>query len=254
MVNDLLLKEQILKKESKKGFSLLAGINRDVIPSHVTKIANSILKTGCGRSIIVAQLSFIEGVVKWYIIDGQHLYYALIRLNQDFPYKIIENITTQEELVECIACYNHSSKSWTMVDYIKAWSSVNPDYKTLKTACDTYDIELSIISPILMNVEIGGSVGSSPTLNHIKKGTFFIDDYTKSKITLDYLTDIFKIIKRLNRHQNRYVCSEFVKLIRGIKDYNHIRFMKNLSANKDNFLLATHEEGALGDMFNKLLK
>lgn len=113
-----------LNKDSNSSFYFLAGINRPVIPQHVTKLSNSINEMGVLRPVVIAVISFVTGKPLKYIIDGQHLFNALLRNNMDIPYIII-NITDQVDLIEKIALLNASSRSWTLLDYIHAWSSVN---------------------------------------------------------------------------------------------------------------------------------
>jgi hypothetical protein len=97
-----------LTESSKTAFSLLAGINRPINPSHVTKVATSIDKLGCLQPIIVTQIDFINGKKLYYIIDGQHKFNALMRLGEAIPYVVIE-IKDKQELVEAIALLNASS-------------------------------------------------------------------------------------------------------------------------------------------------
>jgi hypothetical protein len=78
-----------LSKAAKKGFRTLDNVNRAIKPAHVTRMAESIMKLGILRPVVVAYLDF-KGVKDYYIIDGQHLYHALIRLGYDIPYVIID--------------------------------------------------------------------------------------------------------------------------------------------------------------------
>ena len=127
-----------LTESSKTAFSLLAGINRPVNPSHVTKVATSIDKLGCLQPIIVTQIDFINGRNQYYILDGQHKFNALMRLGEEVPYVVID-IKNKQELVEAIALLNASSKSWSMQDYVTAWSSLKEDYVKLNQYFERYD-------------------------------------------------------------------------------------------------------------------
>jgi hypothetical protein len=238
------------------GLAFLAGINRVVKPAHVTEIANSIQVMGNCRPVVVAKISFINGVPELYIIDGQHLYHALQRLNMPIPYVMIE-VKDYPDLVSKLALFNATSKSWSMQDYIQAWTAVPEvanDYKILNEFFNTYDIELSILSSIMMDLEISNHLGAASSLKHIKRGTFKVSDLDKSKLILDYLTDVFKVLKRLGRQENRFVCTEFVKMYRSRQSlYNHNRFIKNLKAKKTDFEMATHEPDTLSSMFKELI-
>jgi hypothetical protein len=241
-----------LKVGSKKGFYFLAGINRAVSPNHVTKLANSISKMGIIRPVIIAELSFITGVKQKYIIDGQHLYNACLRLGLDIPYVIIQ-IKDQQDLIEKIALLNASSKSWCLLDYITSWASIKDDYKQLNKYFEIYDFELGVIASILSDRTItiqGGSHASKM----VKDGSFKIYDEVGAKKKLDYLTDVLKIIPRMNRVENKYACSEYLSFLSKVgSKYDHSKFLAKLLKIKDSFVFATQEPGALETTFKQLL-
>lgn len=232
---------------SKTVWYILTGINRGISPSHVTKVAKSIEKLGNLRPIVVADLSFISGKLQTYIIDGQHLFNACLRLGWSIPYIKIE-IKSKEQLVEAIALLNASSKSWCMLDYVTAWSYLKSDYVKLNNYFTIYDIELSVLASILMN-----STGDTAVVTRkIKAGEFAIINEEDNVKILNYLTDLLKVAPRMNRFENKYVCREFVCFLRGNPSYNHTVFIENAKKNKDKFILATQEEGKLSTLFNKL--
>lgn len=241
------MKNQILKKDSKQSFSYLAGINRPINPGQVTKLAESVNKMGIIRPVVVAYISFVDGIKKPYIIDGQHLFNALIRNNMDIPYVTID-VKDKKDLVEKIALLNASSKNWTMLDYITAWSSLSPDYVKLNHYFQVYDVDLATLATILL----GGSVDGSNTVRTIKNGQFKIVDEKVNVSILDYLTDLLKVIPRMARNDNRYASREYVKFLRSTKTYNHKKFIDNLKKSKKEFILATQQEGKLVELFTKL--
>lgn len=237
--------------KSKITFHYLTGINRGINPGQVTKLVNSLSNMGNLRPIVVAKLSFISGKVEHFIIDGQHVYNACLRLGWDIPYIVID-IKNKQELVEKIAFLNASSKTWTIQDFVTAWSSLIPDYVKLNRYFQIYDIELNIIAAILSN----GNVGQGSSISKkIKLGEFAIQDEDKNVDILNGLTDILKFIPRMNRFENRYVCSEYVNFRKTSGcSYNHKTFLKNLDKNKQKFILATQGQEKLADMFRNLTK
>lgn len=237
-----------IKKDSKKSLSFLAGINRPVNPAHVTKLATSLNKMGTIRPIVIAEISFITGKKVDYIIDGQHLYTALIRNHADIPYMYIK-IKDEKDLVETIALLNASSKSWTLNDYILAWSFLETDYKKLNRYYEIYDLELTILCSILSSISVTGGGTSS---RRLKLGQFKIVNEEASIKILDCLTDVLKIVPRMNRFENRYLCSEYVKFLNTSQKYNHSAFLKKLETAKEKLLLVTHEEGGLQELFQTL--
>ena len=229
-------------------FSLLAGINRVIIPTQVSALAKSIENMGVLRPIVTAVITFITGKPVRYIIDGQHLYFALTQLKMPYP-SIEIKIKTPEELIHKIALLNSSSKSWKIVDYILAWSFTSKHYVKLNHYFNTYDIDISILAAVLS----GKTGDSASTIPHIKKGTFKIVNETANVKILDYITDMLKIVPRMTRYENKYVIREYIKFIKKTPKYNHSSYLVKLEKNKKQFILATQEEGLLQDLFRSLL-
>ena len=174
------LEIKTLKITGTKGFSLLAGVNRPVIPQHVTKLAASIEAMGVIRPVVVARFDFLDGVMNTYIIDGQHLYHALMRMGWDIPYTEVV-IKDNLDLAEHLALLNSSSKSWTMKDYITVWANVNKDYVKLNKYFNTYDIELMQLAEILMNNYCMNSGFSSSISKERSAAANFSEQYEEAK-------------------------------------------------------------------------
>lgn len=242
-----------LPANSKRGFSLLAGVNRDVIPGHVTKLAESIEEIGVIRPVVVAEIDFITGKKETYIVDGQHLYNACGRLEIEIPYSYIE-VGNKYDLVKRLALLNTSSKSWMMKDFILAWTSVEPDYIELNKFYTKYDIELVQLAEILMHGtcthEAGGRGKASKM---IKTGKFRLGDVKKATILLKYITDMLKIVPRMDRSSNKLLISSYVTFINSLNDYDHKEYLKKLKKNKDKFILATQDPAKFKGLLKKLL-
>ena len=236
---------------SRTVLKFLVGINRAISPGHVSKLSKSYEKLGSLQPIICCEIDFITGKKELYAVEGQHRTNVLIRQGWDIPYIVID-IKDKKELVETIALLNTSSKSWTIQDYVNSWASLEQDYIKLNRYLQIYDIELSIIAGILSNTSVSGG---GVIAKRIKSGEFKIQDEEKNVDILNGLTDILKIITRLNRYENRFVCKEYVNFRRTAgSSYNHKSFIKNLEKNKQKFILATHEQEQLADMFRVLAK
>jgi len=237
-----------LGDNAKSTFNYLAGINRPIYPAQVTKLAESINKMGVVRPVIIAEIDFITGKKTKYIIDGQHLFNALIRNGMEIPYVTI-NVKDKQDLVEVIAKLNASSKNWTLLDYITAWGSLIPDYVKLNHYFQVYDFDMGVLSSVLSDLSTdGGNV-----VKKIKNGTFRVINEERNVQILDNLTDVLKIVPRMNRMENKYLCREYIKFVKNCTKYNHSRFIKNLEKSKNKFILATQEDGKLKELFNKLV-
>jgi hypothetical protein len=248
-MNKKTLEIKTLKITGTKGFSILAGVNREIIPQHVTKLSTSLDKMGIIRPVVVATFDFLDGTMTTYIIDGQHLYHALMRVGWDVPYTTIE-IKDTIDLAEHLALLNNSSKSWQMKDYIKVWSNVNKDYVKLNKYFNTYDVELSQLAEILMNNTCNGNVGGSHISNCIKKGEFVINDEKAAVFLLNCVTDALKLVKRMDRMSNRMFIATYVNFINSYNNYDHKQFLVNLKLNKEKFKTLTQDP----EEYKKLLK
>lgn len=224
---------QTLKKDSKKGFKKLAGINRETSPAHIAKLKKSIEQIGMVQAIIVAELNFITGKNELYIIDGQHKYEACLALGIDIPYVVIDTITNYEELVTTIALLNSSSKPWSMHDYVVAWGSINNDYKKLNYYHNHYGVELSVTAMILS--ELGNYIGINLN-NLIKSGEFKIVNEEKNKVIIQNLSELLKQLPaKIQRDILKSFFSEFVSMIRDLdKRYDHARMLAYVRKQKDN--------------------
>jgi hypothetical protein len=151
-----------------------------------------------------------------------------------------------------MAMLNATSKTWSMLDYVRAFSSYNPNFVKINHYFQVYDIEMSIVAAILSNLTVSGS---SVAVKRIKSGELVIKDETQNVSILDNLTDVLKFVPRMNRFENRYLCAEYVNFRRteGV-NYKHGEFLKNLGKNKQKFILATQEKERLSDMFRVLAK
>ena len=231
-------------------FNYLAGINRPINPGQVSKLAKSLEMMSSLRPVVIADISFITGKKEKYIIDGQHSFNAHMRLGWEIPYVTIE-VKDKQDLVEKIAMLNASSKTWSMYDYVTAWSSLKDDYIKLNHYYQVYDFEISDLASILMNNSISNSTGGRIT-KVIKSGDFKITKEQENVEILNKVTDMLKIVPRMNRFENRYAVKEYVKFLRGSSKYDHKAFLAKLQKNKEKFILATQEEGKLYELFEKL--
>jgi hypothetical protein len=204
---------------------------------------------GIIRPVVVATFDFLDGVMTTYIIDGQHLYHALMRVGWDVPYTTI-NIKDSVHLAECLALLNNSSKSWSMKDYILVWSGIKKDYVKLNKYFNTYDIELSQVAELLMNNTCNGNVGGSHVSTSIKKGEFAINDEKTAVFLLNCVTDALKLVKRMDRMSNRMFIATYVNFINSYNKYDHKQFLVNLKLNKDKFKTLTQDP----EEYKKLLK
>ena len=183
--------------KAHQGLALLAGVNRPIIPTHVIKVCTSIRKYGMLRPVIVVETTLFTGKTERYIIDGQHAYNACLSLGREIPLVIIPNLNTIEEIIACIAHFNASSKSWSMADYVHAWSSVREDYRQLNQLYEQFDLDFDTIMTAATEADGGSHVAK------LKRGEFVVADYDKAHLICQQISDVFQVIPRLDRFSNR---------------------------------------------------
>ncbi len=196
-------------------FSVLP-MNRGIDSKHVQKMIASLRKLGCTRAVIACYTNIIEGEWKTYIIDGQHLATALEREGQPIPYIEIE-ITSEEDLIEKMAFLNNSSKSWDLMNFINAWKMIRPDYMKLFKWKNMYDIEVSMLACIAINM---------PSIRYstqpIKKGVFQITN-PKAEQMCKAFNDIFLKIGMADRAVKFQFLNGFMQAYNST--YNHTKVM-----------------------------
>lgn len=183
--------------KAHQGLALLAGVNRPIIPTHVIKVCTSIRMYGMLRPVIVVETTLFTGKTERYIIDGQHAYNACLSLGREIPLVIIPNLNTIEEIIACIAHFNASSKSWSMADYVHAWSSVREDYRQLNQLYEQFDLDFDTIMTAATEADGGSHVAK------LKRGEFVVADYDKAHLICQQISDVFQVIPRLDRFSNR---------------------------------------------------
>ena len=114
-----------------KLFNLL-HFNRNVDQAHVKKLVASMKKHGFKGVLHVIKTKFIDGTVRYYVVDGQHRLSAAQQLGIKFNFELTE-LTTKVTTAEFIAELNTSAKSWGTSNFLDVWSAFDiEEYVKLK--------------------------------------------------------------------------------------------------------------------------
>ena len=106
-----------------------AEINRDVAEKHAENFKSKLTEYGWLMPIVVSSIGDV--------IEGHHRIKAAITLGQKtLPAYIIDWVDTKDERehLECIISLNNGNKAWSRLDYLKAFSEDNEDYKKVYNA------------------------------------------------------------------------------------------------------------------------
>jgi len=229
-----LLKNLKFEKDYTK-FHFLQS-NRIVDPKHTNKMTVSLRNMSATRPIVCINTDVIDGKKKLYIIDGQHLFYSLMKEESEIPYVTLD-IKDFKDLIYKMALLNNSSKSWTVLDYIVAYKAIDPDYQALFELNLKYSIELAMLAGICLNSNTVTMISTK-----IKDGTFKKTN-DKTIEMCDKFQDVFTSIGVVDRwvkhafysafmmNYNKYKHAETISHIR--KNINTIKIMSNNQKVKD---------------------
>ena len=216
-----LLRKIKFSKDYKK-FGFLDSINRIPDPGHVQKMILSVRAMGVVRPIICVKVKFLNGSTAMYIVDGQHLFNALMAENLEIPYVIID-VEEKIDLVNKMAMLNNSSKPWTLLNYVNAYRMHIPDYNTLFDLRNNYNIEPLMLAAICTKGTSAVVSGSQL----LKSGKFKITNKDAQQMAKAF-NDFFIEIGRADR----WVKHQFLQVfMRAWGTYDHNKSLDNLKKN-----------------------
>ena len=221
----------------KKGFIQIATttdytlfnylpMNRNIDSKQVEALVQSIREMGVTRQVICVKTNCIDGELKTYVIDGQHLVHACQREDLPVEYRYIE-ITSEDDIIRKMAFYNNSSKSWKLMDYVNAWLYNNPDYLTLKKFKNLYNLEPLMIAGICNNADSYNGVSAASDL--IKTGEFRVTNPNAEAMCKDF-SDLFIRIGKADRWVKHNFLRVFIQAYNG-KNYDHKKTLENVDKN-----------------------
>jgi uncharacterized protein YqgV (UPF0045/DUF77 family) len=221
----------------KKGFIQIAvttdytlfnylPMNRNIDSKQVEALVQSIREMGVTRQVICVKTNCIDGELKTYVIDGQHLVHACQREDLPVEYRYIE-ITSEDDIIRKMAFYNNSSKSWKLMDYVNAWLYNNPDYLTLKRFKNLYNLEPLMIAGICNNADSYNGVSAASDL--IKTGEFRVTNPNAEAMCKDF-SDLFIRIGKADRWVKHNFLRVFIQAYNG-KNYDHKKTLENVDKN-----------------------
>ena len=147
-------------------------LNRSINQNHVKKLIESIKTNGLQVPVIVNKENEI--------VDGQHRFIALKKLNYKVPYLISPNWNDNEDTVQA----NNIVKDWTALQFAENRAKMgNPDIKEAYNTAVTWNKETNNKLSIVHGMEIlmNGSMSSS-IKTHLFKQTYVINPIKGSNI------------------------------------------------------------------------
>ena len=168
--------------------------NRDA--KAMKELAKNMRKDGFTQPIMLIKTDVIDGVMRIYVADGQHRALTALAMGIPFRGELLPNeFKTREEAVLFVARHNSSQRSWTVSDYVKAFSSVGSSvYLRLIDIRKKTPFTFTTLAAML-----DGANKRSTSNPDLKDGTFKINREKETLRTLDYAKELGEFRQLTNR-------------------------------------------------------
>jgi hypothetical protein len=212
--------------------------NRAISTKHVTNLLNSMTNYGILRIPVILRTS-IFGKTSDYIIDAQHMISALSKAD----HKTVPCIVIEEDditkIIDTMAVLNNTAAIWKIDDYVNAYCHMpgKEDYKILKIHHLATGFNYTVSSKIL-----------NGTTGNIKNGKFKINCSDADMMT----QQVVDITSLFNTNSAKFMIA-YITFARGIKGYNHKKFMQSAAKHKDSFEIV-HDTVLMINGLNKIYK
>lgn len=180
-------------------------------------LEESLRKNGFIEQLKVVKTSYF-GSTGLYIIDGMHRYNLGLLLNLEIPYTIVAETDKIEDIVGLMAVYNNTQRKWVLDNYVECYANTgNSSYIFLRNRKTQSKLTYSSLAIIYS--------GGSSKSEELRNGSYKIPNSDKGDLLLSYIIDL----KKLKKMPERASVQGFVKFYNSVKNYNHMKFINNLS-------------------------
>jgi len=192
----------------------LLQFNRKVDKAHVKKLVESMKKNGFKGVIQIIKTKFIDGVMRYYVVDGQHRLAAAQQLGIPIRFELTE-LNTKMETAQFIAELNTSAKSWGTSNFLQVWSdmAIEEYVKLIQIQKETG----FQITPLLE-----AYLGTSDQTDY-RKGTMKFPNEENSDKIVSQMVDLNKFLP------NKAFCRRAVVRVMRNPKYDHKKMKKAVS-------------------------
>jgi len=203
----------------------MANVNRDIFTQHAENFKDKLTANGWMMPIVVSS--------KGDVIEGHHRIISAKLLKQEtIPAYIVDwvDTTIETEHLNCIISLNNGNRAWTTLDYLKAFSKENQDYKKV------YDVYLKNSN----NISVGNVVNCFfTTSNGFKTGKSTIKNLDFSMFLIGQIS---KLVAKYGKSNVQAYCVREMITVAFTKAYGDYNAMTYLF--KEYALLAKNEHPA----------
>lgn len=211
--------------------------NREPNEKHIKKIMKSVDRNDNLRDIVVVWVAELN---KFVIIDGQHLAYALMRMERPIEAKIKE-VNSDAEMITLIKDMNTTSRGFKLPDFIHIHSD-NADYKFLESESKKSGIALTVFIMAYTLKRRGISTDMT------KEGIFKITDKKRGN-------ELIKMLKDCNQFlpNDRVYNEAMMNVMLSNGNYDNAKMLVNLKVYCKVVVFST-KEGALYQQLDNIYK
>lgn len=222
-------------------------MNRPISMKHVMSLQRSVSTYGVLRDVICVSTDIVDTARKTWIVDGQHLYHALLRLNMPIPVRMVK-VKSIQELVDLVARLNNTSKQWNMHDYVHCWSSLvgYADYSRLLKYRDHHKLSYTVLAMACCPSHPSGAI------ERIKKGSFKIEDRELTNTILGNLESIFKLFPKGYRSEVSHFVQAYIGFYISSKRYVHHKMLDAIRINKTRLTASLSTVGECRECLNMI--
>ncbi len=175
-----------------EGFHFLP-FNRPKDKNHIRGIAESIDEFGIIGLVTVAETDCVDGIMKKWIVDGQHTFSAEVSRNKPIIY-IIVPVSSKLELIRLIAVLNNRRKPWQMKNYLHAWKSMDiPIYESIDVWVTQKKLSFALVLETMSGLEQG------PASTAFKDGNFRPDRNINHEKVLSDVYELKPLLPKLSK-------------------------------------------------------
>jgi len=194
----------INKTTNYKQFKFIKG-NRTVNKQHITK-----LKTSMEKNFVISPILVDKN---FYIIDGQHRFYACVELNLPIYY-IITTAT-----IEDTKQLNTTQKSWIGIDFFNYDKQFYPEYYKIEEIFNLYPMFSKAVILRCIDIHYANKVRNNVCLN------INTENIEKLKHNLNKILDLKEFC---TFYKERNFVYAYIKVLNN-EEFQHERFLNKLS-------------------------
>jgi len=216
--------------------------NRKIVWSHVYEIRDSIRENGILSYPLMIYTNIIDGIWKYWIIDGQHRFKAFELLGCPIRFTLYEKQSgepiTLYDIVRLVARVNNTARKWSIHQYLKAWASLNiEEYQAISSVYQKTRIPINV----LLQAYSGKTRQRATVL--FTAGEYTMADRENGQNYVKHLVALKQLTVRSTTVQ-----SALLELFRQTPDYNNERMKTALTAAKNSWVIPDTQEKILSDL------